>query len=88
MKPLNDTDGPILEITSCIAPDTMLFTVLRFSAGERCGALTLLCEDQKEKKAIESQLKILVRPLYSNPPIHGARIATEILTNPELYQEW
>lgn len=26
--------------------------------------------------------------MYSNPPIHGARIATEILSNPELYQQW
>ena len=57
-------------------------------AGERCGALTYLCENEAEKKAVESQIKILVRPLYSNPPIHGARVATEILTNPELYQEW
>lgn len=56
--------------------------------GERCGALTFICSNEKEKKAVESQLKILVRPLYSNPPIYGARIATEILTNPELYQEW
>ena len=33
-------------------------------------------------------MKILVRPLYSNPPIHGARIAAEILNNPELNQQW
>ncbi len=56
--------------------------------GERCGALTILCSTPEEKKAVESQLKILVRPLYSNPPINGARIATEILTNPDLYSEW
>ena len=57
-------------------------------SGERCGALTYLCESEAERKAVESQIKILVRPLYSNPPIHGARVATEILTNPELYKEW
>lgn len=56
--------------------------------GERCGALTFLCDNEAEKKAVESQMKILVRPLYSNPPIYGARIALEILTNPNLYQEW
>ena len=33
-------------------------------------------------------MKILVRPLYSNPPVHGARIAAEILNNPELNQQW
>ena len=35
-----------------------------------------------------SQVKILIRPLYSNPPVHGARIVTEILSNPELKQLW
>ena len=29
-----------------------------------------------------------MRPLYSNPPVHGARIAAEILNNPELNQQW
>lgn len=37
---------------------------------------------------MDSQIKILVRPMYSNPPIHGARIASTILNNPELYQQW
>lgn len=35
-----------------------------------------------------SQLKILIRPLYSNPPVHGARIAARILTQPDLRALW
>lgn len=35
-----------------------------------------------------SQLKILIRGIYSNPPIHGARIVSEILGNPELNAQW
>jgi len=35
-----------------------------------------------------SQLKILIRPLYSNPPIHGARIAGKILTQQDLRSLW
>lgn len=35
-----------------------------------------------------SQVKIIVRPTYSNPPIHGARIAHLILTDQELRQQW
>ena len=31
-----------------------------------------------------SQIKILVRPLYSNPPVNGARIASAILNTPDL----
>merc|ERR1711962_1778183 len=37
---------------------------------------------------VESQIKIIVRPLYSNPPRHGARIAAEVMTNPALREEW
>ena len=34
----------------------------------------------KRRRSIESQMKIH-RSMYSNPPINGARIATEILNN-------
>ncbi|KFA78239.1 hypothetical protein S40288_02624 [Stachybotrys chartarum IBT 40288] len=56
--------------------------------GERVGAFSLVCADAAEKKRVDSQLKILIRPLYSNPPIHGARIATEILKDPKLNKQW
>lgn len=56
--------------------------------GERVGAFSLTTADPGEKARVESQLKIIVRPMYSNPPIHGARIASAILTNPGLYREW
>ena len=26
--------------------------------------------------------------MYSNPPIHGARIANEVLNTPDLYDQW
>lgn len=52
------------------------------------GAFSLVCESAEEKKRVESQIKILVRPLYSNPPIHGARIASTILNDPELNKQW
>lgn len=56
--------------------------------GERVGAFSVVCDSTEEKKRVDSQIKILVRPMYSNPPIHGARIASEILNNPELNQQW
>lgn len=56
--------------------------------GERIGALNVLCNSAEEAKAVESQLKILIRPMYSNPPIHGARIVTSILTDGELRTQW
>jgi len=56
--------------------------------GERTGAFTVVCTDKEEAARVESQIKIIVRPLYSNPPRHGARIVTEILSNPEIRPEW
>ncbi|KFY16002.1 hypothetical protein V492_01634 [Pseudogymnoascus sp. VKM F-4246] len=56
--------------------------------GERAGTFSIVCEDAAEKKRVDSQVKIIVRPLYSNPPVHGARIAAEILNNPELNKQW
>lgn len=56
--------------------------------GERVGALTLLCSSTEEMERCLSQLKILIRATYSNPPIHGARIATEVLSDPDLRQQW
>ncbi len=35
-----------------------------------------------------SQLDVLIRNLYSNPPKHGANIVRTILSDPKLYQEW
>ena len=48
----------------------------------------MVCKDAEEAKRVESQLKILIRPIYSNPPMNGARIAATILNTPELYKEW
>ncbi|KAK8165476.1 mitochondrial aspartate aminotransferase-like protein [Phyllosticta citrichinensis] len=56
--------------------------------GERVGAFSLVTESAEEKKRVDSQLKILVRPLYSNPPIHGARIASTVLNDAALNKQW
>eukprot|EP00041_Stephanoeca_diplocostata_P039766 m.1637745 g.1637745 ORF g.1637745 m.1637745 type:complete len:426 (-) comp26153_c0_seq1:170-1447(-) len=56
--------------------------------GERIGAFTIVGQDTEEKQRLESQLKILIRPMYSNPPINGARIAATVMGRPELRTEW
>ena len=56
--------------------------------GERVGAFSLTTADPEERARVDSQLKIVIRPMYSNPPIHGARIAGTILASPELYSQW
>jgi len=56
--------------------------------GERAGAFTLICNTKEEAAAVMSQLKIIIRPLYSNPPVTGARIALEVLSNPTIRSQW
>merc|ERR1712230_330824 len=56
--------------------------------GERVGAFSVVTGSPEEKARVDSQLKILVRPLYSNPPVHGARIAGTILADEALYGQW
>ncbi|KAH7107026.1 pyridoxal phosphate-dependent transferase [Auriculariales sp. MPI-PUGE-AT-0066] len=56
--------------------------------GERVGAFSLVTSSPEEKARVDSQLKIVIRPMYSNPPLHGAHIASTILGSPELYSQW
>ncbi|KAL3313227.1 Aspartate aminotransferase, mitochondrial [Cichlidogyrus casuarinus] len=57
--------------------------------GERVGAFSVICSSEEEAKRVMSQLKILIRPMYSNPPIHGARIVAEILSDRQILRnEW
>ena len=56
--------------------------------GERVGALSVLCENQEEAGRVLSQLKIVIRTNYSNPPIHGGAVVAAVLGNPELRALW
>jgi len=56
--------------------------------GERVGALSVVCKDQEETGRVLSQLKIVIRTNYSNPPIHGGAIVAAVLGNPELRALW
>lgn len=56
--------------------------------GERAGAFSIVAGSKEEAERVLSQVKILIRPMYSNPPIHGARLVTEILSTPALKTEW
>ena len=57
--------------------------------GERIGALSVTTNDGPEvAQAVQSQLKMIVRPMYSNPPSNGARIVAHVLSTPELYADW
>lgn len=55
---------------------------------ERVGALHFVTKDEETAKKLMSQIKLVIRPMYSNPPIHGALIAHRVLSNAKYLQEW
>ena len=56
--------------------------------GERVGALSVLCSSKEEADRVLSQLKIVIRTNYSNPPTHGATVVATVLNTPELRALW
>ena len=56
--------------------------------GERVGALSVVCASKEEATRVLSQLKIVIRTNYSNPPTHGAAVVAAVLTTPALRVLW
>jgi aspartate/tyrosine/aromatic aminotransferase len=56
--------------------------------GQRVGALSVVGSDPDEAKRVVSQMKTVIRPMYSNPPRHGSRLVTTILEDPDLTKEF
>lgn len=56
--------------------------------GERVGGLSVVCKDKEETGRVLSQLKIVIRTNYSNPPTHGGAVVAAVLGNPELRALW
>jgi aromatic-amino-acid transaminase len=56
--------------------------------GERVGGLSVLCANKDDAARVLSQLKIVIRTNYSNPPIHGGTVVATVLNTPELRALW
>jgi aromatic-amino-acid transaminase len=56
--------------------------------GERCGGLSVVCASGDECSRVLGQLNATIRSNYSNPPTHGARIISLILSDPQLHTLW
>ncbi len=75
----------------CCCPANLIVVVVVCSGtttAERIGALNIVCRDAATADAVKSQLKTIIRPMYSNPPLHGARLVSKILSDKSLYDEW
>ena len=56
--------------------------------GERVGALSVVASNKEEADRVLSQLKVVIRTNYSNPPTHGGAVVAAVLGNPELRSLW
>jgi aspartate aminotransferase, mitochondrial len=52
--------------------------------GERCGTFSIVCSSTEQKERVMSQLKMIIRPMYSSPPKHGSSIVKTVLMDDEL----
>ena len=55
---------------------------------ERVGAFTLVAEDEETAARAHSQVKTIIRTLYSNPASHGANTIALVLRNDDLKAQW
>ncbi|SUB21648.1 aspartate aminotransferase [Pasteurella bettyae] len=55
---------------------------------ERVGALTIIADDAETANKVLTQVKSIIRTIYSNPPSHGAKAVATVLADPTLRQEW
>jgi len=56
--------------------------------GERAGALSVVTGDADEARAVLSQIKRIIRTIYSNPSTHGAALVAGVLGSTELRARW
>ena len=84
-------DGAV--IGKFVAAGLNIFVSTSFSKsfslyGERVGALSVVANDKEEAARVLSQLKIVIRTNYSNPPTHGGAVVAAVLNSPELRAQW
>lgn len=86
-----EEDGQVVRLFAEKVPSFFVSTSFSKSFslyGERVGALSIVCADAEEAKRVLSQVKVVIRTNYSNPPTHGAAIVETVLGDPELREQW
>ncbi|XP_002732064.2 aspartate aminotransferase, cytoplasmic-like [Saccoglossus kowalevskii] len=88
-----DLDADASSVRLFVKKEFELFVSQSFSKNfglynERVGNLAIVTQDNDSLMRVQSQLEKLARPMWSNPPNHGARIVATTLNNPSLFAEW
>jgi aspartate aminotransferase len=74
-------DGHLVSVVQSFSKNFGLY-------GQRVGALSVVGATEDEAKRVVSQMKMVIRPMYSNPPRHGSQLVTTILEDPKLSQDF
>lgn len=56
--------------------------------GERCGGLSVICQNAEEANRVLGQMKFTVRRNYSSPPTHGGQVTAAVMNTAELRTIW
>lgn len=56
--------------------------------GERIGSLSILTPNAAKTEAVDSQLKKIIRAIYSSPSIHGSELVEIVLCNAAIRKQW
>ena len=86
-----EEDGAVIQ--KFVAAGLDFFVSTSFSKsfslyGERVGGLSVACQSKDDATRVLSQLKVVIRTNYSNPPTHGAQVVATVLTTPALRAMW
>jgi len=55
---------------------------------ERVGNITLVTSEKERIACVLSQVTLIIRGMYSNPPNHGARVVATALNDKDHFEEW
>lgn len=88
-QPHEDAYGPRLFFEKGIEFALTYTCSKNFSVyGERVGALYFVVHDKEALEKVKSQIKVMIRQIYSEPPTHAAEIVKGVLGDSHLKAEW
>jgi len=86
-----EEDAVGLRIVAKVCPELVVCSSFSKNFGlyrERTGAVTFVTQDANTQGRLGSQVKLVVRTNYSNPPSHGGAVVATIFSDEELINQW
>ncbi|MCD1626613.1 aspartate/tyrosine/aromatic aminotransferase [Seohaeicola saemankumensis] len=86
-----DVDAQAVRLVASSVPECLIAASCSKNFGiyrERTGLLMAVAQDKRLRGLTQGSLNFLNRQNFSFPPDHGARVVTEILTDPVLRADW